>query len=197
MNGEQFFRLLGEVDDQWIEEASQVRRPVPWRTILLSAAAACLCLVVALYAGTARPAVTPSPGGDNGVQIPNPIESWETAEELSQAVGFEVLLPTQLPEGYQLEELSSINRQMAEARYSSDAGSIVYRVSAELEEVSGDYAQHSQQTEITVGELSVTLQGDGEGWVTATWTNGDLHCALLAQPGQTEEALCAIIASIQ
>lgn len=194
MNGEQLFRLLGQVDDGWIEEAAHVRRPVPWRKLLLSAAA-CLCLAAALYTGLTRPDV--SPPDDDGVQVVNPVERWETAEELSQAMGFSVPLPGWLPEDYDLEYRSSISRQIAEICWSDGTGSIVYRVSAGPDDVSGDYAQHSQTMEIQAGGSTVTLLGDGEGWVTATWTAEELHCALLAQPGQTAETLSALIASIQ
>lgn len=193
MNGEQLFRLLGQVDDRWIEEAACVRRSVPWKKFLLSAAA-CLCLAAVLYTGLTRPAAPPD-GGD--VQVGNPMESWETAEALSQAVGFEVPLPTQLPEGYDLESFSSISRQIAEVCWSDGEGRIIYRVSAELEDISGDYVRHSRQTEIQAGGSTVTLLGDDQGWVTAVWTAGELHCALLVQPGQTEEGLREIITSIQ
>ena len=193
MNGERFFRLLGEVDDGWIEEASQIRRPVPWRTLLLSAA--CLCLMAGLYVGVIRPATAP-PDND-GLQVTNPVERWETAEELSRAVGFAVPLPTQLPEGYELEGFATISRQIAEVRYSDGAGSMVYRVSEDVEEVSGDYDQHDARAEIAVDGVAVTLLGDSEGWVTALWSDGARRYALLVQPGRTAEELRTVIASIQ
>lgn len=62
------------------------------------------------------------------------------------------------------------------------------------EDISGDYNVYDTMTEKTAGKISVTLKGDGDGYVLALWTADGYSYALSLENPVTEEELLEILA---
>ena len=89
MKKEEFCEVLGDIDENYVKEARAVRKARKPGWMKWGAMAACVCLLVAggvLFTRN-RGNVAPDP---NPVQIPNPIISVASVEEMEEYLDFEV-----------------------------------------------------------------------------------------------------------
>ncbi len=90
MNVKQFSDAMGELDSRYVEEAARYRKRAGrsgW--MKWGAVAACLCLMVVGGAMLAQKSGTGAPDPDF-VQIPNPVLSVASAEEMEAYLDFDV-----------------------------------------------------------------------------------------------------------
>lgn len=160
---------------------------------------------------TVPPDVVPGLGGDTvdetappagDVQIPNPINNWETLDELKANLSFAPKLPTTAF----VEELGYRSIMgMAEITYvDSDANgdevlnNITYRTAQGTDDISGDYNSYSEVKTVTVNGMEVTLKSDSNSCVMlAVWTDGEYSYSLSFEHGASYERVTEIIESIK
>lgn len=158
------------------------------------AAAACICLVLAgvmFIPGWSGFATSPL------VQVTNPIVQSEDLEALRTDVPFELRVPVELTEDWQVEDASLIGGTLAQVSYSDGTNTITYRMAEGTEDVSGDYNVYPWTTETNVDGIAVTLKGQEEDAVLlAVWTDGQYSYALSCSAPLTAEEAAAMAASV-
>ncbi|MEG1633365.1 MAG: hypothetical protein RR314_04875 [Oscillospiraceae bacterium] len=194
MTSENLLHAIGELDDALLLEACRPVKKNRHIRLQIGALAACLTLVCFVgYRYLNQPVTLP---GNSGVTVANPTETQTSVTELSEALGFEVRLPTKLPEGYQAEAYTALAGALAEIHYTDGTHSLTYRMAHLEEDISGDFTAHKAETMLTAGTLSITAKGDGASIFTAVWQSDGYSFSLVSEEGLSEEALLAVIQSI-
>lgn len=153
-----------------------------------AAAAACLLLVIVgafLVTRLNRPTVDPPP--DDTVYTPWGSVTYDSAAELSQAVGFPVTDLSHLPFTPTDTVYQKYPDGMAEITYSDgEKQSVFYRVSKGTGDNSGDYNEYPSVYDTTVGDLTLTLSGDGSLIYKVNYVRDGYACSLTSPQGLTE-----------
>lgn len=142
--------------------------------------------VVAPEPGVASPGpevVAPGPG----------IVEVASAEELSEAVGFEVTDISALPFAVEKKTYTAYFQDVAEVRYDGDEQTAIFRKSIGTEDNSGDFNSYDAVEEISVGTVSVTLKGTPDLYTLAVWFDGEYSYSLQLSKGISETEWRGII----
>ena len=124
------------------------------------------------------------PSSEN-VQIPDPFEGFSTLEQAVKAAGFEMSVPD-APKGYETA-IYRVNTgtQMLEVIYSdkdleNEDAVEAYRIRKAIgsDDISGDYNDYSEKTEVSVSGNQVSLKGNDGKVFVATWTSGECTYAI-------------------
>ncbi|MDL2254021.1 hypothetical protein LJC49_08150 [Ruminococcaceae bacterium OttesenSCG-928-I18] len=110
-------------------------------------------------------------------------------------MGVDCKVPTQLPQGYSLESVATIDNRILQVIYEQDGDTLTYRtglISENETEISGDYNEYDTETDIELDEILVTLRGEQkegeEKWYSGFWNEGEMRYAFFAQrPLDTQE----------
>lgn len=127
----------------------------------------------------------------NSAQLPNPIHAYTTLEEAQDAVDFEIQTLPNLPEGYELKNVSVINGELVQLVYQNEDAKLTYRTAKAGmgDDISGDYNAYTVTEEVTVSDRTITLKGDTKSISLAIWQEGELSFSLMATPGLTQQAM--------
>ncbi|MGN1339630.1 MAG: hypothetical protein ACI4WS_05015 [Oscillospiraceae bacterium] len=133
--------------------------------------------------------------GDNtGVQIPNPWQEYKSVAEAAKAAGISFTAPDKLGK----HKLSNIQAAdgIVEVRYTKTGNEICIRKGAGTDDISGDCEIYKNTTEKKIGGCAVTLKGNGEGIISATWTDGKCSYSVHSENELTTKFVESIIAKI-
>lgn len=131
------------------------------------------------------------------VQIPNPVATFESLDAMEQAAGFEVKIPSDLPAGYELSRINLISGTLAQLVYQNQEAEITFRTAAATGNISGDYNQYQEETNLELAGLAVTAKGNDGLVFCATWQNQDMAYSITAGQGLTQDQLKEMLESIQ
>ncbi len=205
-------RLTPETREQILRRVSERERKAKVHTMkkwtkYLSVAACCALVVGAAYGiYTLHPDKTVSEEedmtttdmADDGVQMPNPMQEYGSAEELSNAVGFTVKEIGELPFTVKETQYFTYEDTLAEIRYTGDEQEVYFRKSkGEDEDNSGVYNTYSQETTITVGDTEITCKGENDAYELAIWQQGEYSYSISLQTGISLEELQAMIETVE
>lgn len=126
--------------------------------------------------------------------VANGMEEVDSVRALSEKVGFEVRDLTGLLFTPDRVIYTSLWGETAQITYEGENQTVTYRKAPGEEDISGDYNVYDTVTEKTAGKTSVTLKGDGDGYVLALWTADGYSYALSLENPVTEEELLEILA---
>lgn len=149
------------------------------------AAAACLVLLLAGAATLPRllqPDIPAPP-----VQTIPDISQVDSAQALSDLVGFPVTEEFALPFTPVSVDYTSYWRELAQVQYNGEDRWATFRKSPGDQENSGDYTPYSATAQITVGGVSVTLKGEEGLYLLAVWSDGTFSYSLYLSQGASEE----------
>jgi hypothetical protein len=141
---------------------------------------------------------TQQPQSDK-VAVCNPIVQVKDISELKKAVTFQLLVPSELPAGYEIESISVITGSMAQIIYNnkdSEDDKIVYRTSSGTEDISGDYNTYETVDAIKVKAAEVTLKGSKTLVNLAIWSQDGCTFSLSFSIGVNKEAVISIVNSL-
>ena len=133
-------------------------------------------------------------GGSTGVQIPNPWQEYESVSEAATAAGISLDAPEKL--GKHKLSLIRAAEGIVELRYTKAGNEICIRKGAGTEDISGDFNTYKNVVEKKIGGCDVTLKGNGEGVVSAVWTDGKYSYSLCSEIELTSKFAQSIIARI-
>lgn len=120
-----------------------------------------------------------------GVQMPNPFVSCETIEQAKEHVDFEIKTPNNMPEGYELMGISTIENELVEFNYQKGESKITYRQGIKSETISGDYSVYEEINTEEVDDKDITFSGN-EGKINlATWSDDNYSYSLNINIGNT------------
>ena len=188
-------RILSNLREVEIEGVSPGRtRRHPAVRMVLSAA----CLVILLTGALVLPRLMQS---GPAVKAPDHITGVQemvraaTVEELSALVGF-ALSPIPTPP-FQVENTAytAYRGELAEIRWQGEGETAVFRKSLGEEDNSGDYTMYSEEKEVAVGNLTVTLKGDDGAYPLAVWSDDGYACSLRVTCAMTVEEWTSVLAA--
>jgi len=141
------------------------------------------------------------------VGMPSPIHEFATIDEAAKYMNIMPHLPKVLPVGYNIESVSTINKDVLQVVYVYQAGEdatrnqaagkrIVYRVSNEIkEDISGDYSDFRVTANEKVNGTKVIFKGGNKMVYLIGWTkDGQTHGMYFERP-ITRDMAKAIVAN--
>lgn len=178
-------RILGNLSAA--ESAEQKQRGIlrfpGWKR--WTALAACFALALVGALGVPRLLNNDAePYADSGFEL---VEA-DSAEELSELVGFAVQEPAGLPFEAEGTSYLAYGTELAEITCTASGETAVFRKSAGTEDVSGDYSEYSSVKELSVNGVSITLKGNDGMYALAVWSDGSFSYSLFLSDGMGEAA---------
>lgn len=133
---------------------------------------------------------------DEPVQIPNPFIPYENIDAAKKALSFNPSVPSYLPTGYEIDEITAIEDNFLQIIYKNDKDeSICYRTAKDNDDISGDYNTYANVKKITVGDCEVTVKGN-ENISVAVWNAGELTYSIQSDKELSEKEIKDIIMSL-
>lgn len=125
----------------------------------------------------------------DGNSLSNPIASYDTREELQEATGLTLTIPTVLPDGFEVQpEYKSISGKIAEITWRNGEAVMMYRLAAQSEElsgdISGDYNEYKGESDLIVADKTYHIKYNAEGEVSVATSSYDgfLHAFTFVPP---------------
>lgn len=169
--------------------------------------AACFAVVSAVlltvhFNSSTDPVTPPDVVNDPPVLAVNPFEEMTSLEEAGEKVGYEVMSPSYLPDGYETDCISLIFGELVEVTYkNSDGGEITYRTQKTESDVSGEYNSYesteSAELEFDGGKVTAELKSDGGKYRLCTWKSGESSFSLSSSDGLGKDELSKIVGGIK
>ena len=140
------------------------------------------------------------------VGMPSPMHEFSTIDEAAKYMNIMPHLPKVLPVGYNIESVSTINKDVLQVVYVYQAGEdatrnqaagkrIIYRVANTTGDISGDYNDYRVTATEKVNGTKVTFKGGEKMVYLAGWTkDGQTHVMYFERP-VTRDMAKAIIAN--
>lgn len=203
-------RAIGEIDDKYIEEAAPsgekktAIRFAPWTKFAGIAACAAIAIGAGIFALTQQGGnIVASPGQteegtSDYVQYVNPIAEFDTLSEAENAVGFDI----EIPESYgdhSTRRFSVITGTILEIQYYDDSENrgMNIRKTRGGEDVSGDYSEYDNVSEIQTAAGAVTIKGNDGEYDLAVWNSDGYSYSVSVDSGISEEEMIKIVEKIQ
>lgn len=142
------------------------------------------CLVVLLASPFVLPRVLDNtPNGDEIVTDTWRVTEVDSLAALEETVGFAVQEIDDLPFVPQTVTYLAYGSEVAEILYENGAQTACFRISAGQEDNSGDYTAYAETELLAVGDVTVTLKGDGGRYPLAVWSDGAYAYSLRLSEG--------------
>lgn len=125
------------------------------------------------------------------------ITDYSSREELAEAIGFTIPEITKLP--FDVTETSYTNSfgiARVDYRGAGDETLTFSKAVDDGTDISGDYNEYKEVSKIEIGEVSVTIKGDGGKVNLATWSDGGYAYAADDMSGMDEQAMKDILSEI-
>lgn len=142
------------------------------------------CFVILLIGSLALPPLWKHEPPENLLTSPTPsITELASAQELSDAVHFEVTDVTGLPFEVEQQTYISYWDELAEIEYSGEGQTATFRKSLGQEDNSGIYQDYPQQQEISVASTTILLKGAADSFTLALWSEDGFSYSLSLSNG--------------
>lgn len=182
-------------------DALTARRAAELRKRRLRRTYACVsslaaCLVVALLLGRFLPR---TPDAPIETAVMNPYGATECADirALSDALGFPVKAPSELPFAPEAVAYNAMFGEFAQIDYDGAGFSVCARMTPGTEDISGDYNEYAHEETVDVNGQSVLLKGDGDTVSLATWTDGEYAYAISSVPAISRDDMLRMVESMR
>lgn len=129
------------------------------------------------------------------VQIPNPFTEHKTEEEAEQALCFKPIYNINLPEGYSLDAIRTMDNNFVEYVYKNGDKEITYRMAEGTDDISGDYNVYEDVKTITINDTDVIIKKDSEN-SGAIWTNGKMAFSVYCNTAFSDDEIVDIISGV-
>ena len=141
------------------------------------------------------------------VGMPSPIHEFATIDEAAKYMNIMPQLPKVLPVGYNIESVSTINKDVLQVVYVYQAGEdatrnqaagkrIIYRVANATGDISGNYNDYRVTATEKVNGTKVTFKGGKKMVYLASWMKDGQNHSLEFQRPVTRDMAKAIIRNI-
>ncbi len=156
------------------------------------------CIAVLLIGGTMMKNTfypsSPSPDQEM-VGAVYGMEECKSLTELAQKAGFAVkdIPGSSIPFKVTSTSYTWCWNEFAQIIYEGTDNSLTYRKTRGTEDISGDYNQYDQVSDITINGINVTVKGNADLYYLATWHTKDHSYSLSLNEGATLETLSSIV----
>ena len=111
-------------------------------------------------------------------------------------MSFNPSVPTVLPEGYNIDEITVMDNNFLQIVYKNDKDETIrYRIAKSSEDISGDYNTYANEKRVTIGNYEVTVRGN-ENISGAIWSSDDISYSILSDKELSEKEINNIIQSL-
>ncbi len=132
---------------------------------------------------------------EENMQIANPVVPVDSIEDAEKTTGFDMEAPETI-EGYDGRNIYVISGKMIQIIYGGEETNLYVRKAKGNDDISGDYNVYSDIRDITVGDITVNARGNGNGFMTVTWTKDGYTYAAMASDTMTEEFVTGLVGKI-
>lgn len=185
-------RILNRLQE---DRAAELRKKRLRRMYACASLAACLAiaLMVGRFAGVRQNSADEGPIA----MSPYGAAEYASASALSQALGFAVKTPAELPFEPEKTAYNAMFGEYAQIDYTGSGASISVRMAPGTEDISGDYNEYAKEETTEIGGKIVTLKGDDSTVSLATWTDGAYAYSISAEPAVSQEDMLRMVESMQ
>lgn len=136
-------------------------------------------------------------GNNESVQIPSPLQEYDTLAAAAEAVGFDLTAPASI-NGSNAQNFLTISGEMLQVIYRKGEDETArIRKAAGAEDISGDYAAYPQVNTIAVNGAQVTLKGEAGKVSLATWTADGYTYAVSVMGGIPSADMTELVSAIR
>lgn len=160
---------------------------------ILSVAA---CFVILLIGSAVIPKFI-NPTQDQSTQVVPNIVEYQSLEELSSELEFELFIPSQLELQMMETKYMLYLNELAEITYFNDTNTIIYRMAKGNDDISGDYNVYDNSKECETDIGTIMLKGNDDGYNLAIWSNNDFSYAISSSKPLSEDEFLKIILSVK
>ncbi len=173
-------RVLKNVQRADLQHSAKARRFLHTKRYL----ALVSCVAVVFVGALVVPKLVQPPVTDLSAQVIPEITQYDSAQALSEAVGFPITDVTALPFTVTEQTYTSYWDSLGEIEYvGADGQRAVYRKSIGTEDNTGDYTAYEETVSLSINAVDVTLKGTGETYVLAYWTDGEYAYSISLSTG--------------
>lgn len=129
-------------------------------------------------------------------QIPNPFTEHKKMADGAKAVSFGVKMPSYLPSGYGLADISTASDDFIQIFFKNGDDEILYRMAEGTDNISGDYNIYKNTKTVNVNGTDVTMRGN-ENITGATWTSDGMSYSIMSDKKLSEAEMKKIISSVE
>ena len=193
LSGEAYDRILANICSMNVaprRHAISIRFPEWKRWAAMAACATVIVLCALTYSSFKSTEST-----DLSSMTGSPVAEYASLSELSEALGFTIHEPKDLPFMPTETAYTGLYSKTAQIRYSTTDKSLLFFKST-ASEITGDYAEYTQVQEKSVNGVSVTLKGREERISSATWSHNGFTYLLYFSPDVTENIILASVESV-
>lgn len=131
------------------------------------------------------------------VQIPNPFVPYESLDDVKKALSFSPVVPSALPSGFELNEITSTGSDFLQIVYTDNTDSgIFYRMAKGSSDISGDYNIYKINEEVKVGDLTVAMRGNDKV-SGAVWVNSGFSYSIYFDAELDKSEVISLIENIK
>lgn len=183
-------RVLAGLRNALDRKGSGTYRWQPRLAVACAALVICAAAVLPLWLESRPPVETPP------VQVTWGAQQFDSIADLADSLSYPLLLPAQVPEGYQLDGIRCLQGHLAEVSWQGDEGTLIYRMAPGNEDVSGDFTAYGWEDTLNAGTYTVTCKGEDGQVFLAVWNDGTYSFSLHASAGLTAEQVMTVIESL-
>ncbi len=121
------------------------------------------------------------------------IESYTSIDELENQMGFTMITINELPFEVIDTQYMSYFGATAEVTYLGDEQTVTIRKEVNDIDISGDYRTYTQEKEIEINGVVVTICGNDDQFAKATWFIDEYSYAIILDQGVQEQELTDMI----
>lgn len=130
-------------------------------------------------------------------QVVPDIAEYGSLGKLSEAVGFKVREVRACPFNPEQITYTAYWKTMAQIVYAGKDDTLVFRMSAGTEDVSGDYNEYSDVKDCSTGGITVTIKGDDGQYNLAVWESEGYSYSVSITNGIPEKKMLEIVQSVR
>ncbi len=122
------------------------------------------------------------------IGLPNPLVEYETIEKAAENLDFIVKKPTYIPEGYKMESIGIINKNLFQVILANGDDTLCFRMAKGKDDISGDYNKYPMEKTIEISGIKINVKGDNDKIVLANWVENEImHSISFSKPVNSEE----------
>ena len=129
--------------------------------------------------------------------IVNPMQSFQSIEDLKATLAFEIKTPAYVPEGYKVFDIAVISGDLVQIQYRKDGEEpLTYRTKQNAENCSGDFNVYEKEETISLNGTDVVLKSNSGLFFSAVWKDETAAYSVSSPAGLTKAELLKIIQSV-
>lgn len=118
-----------------------------------------------------------------------------TVEEVSAILGYEIQFPQDIPDGYEVSNISVAN-SIAKITYQNGNNMITYRTAKSSEDLSQNDDAYEFMEIVNVNNTDIVLKGNEELYYNAVWTDNTQFFSIKSDNGIEKNVIVEMISSV-